>query len=41
LDKNKIAFELNIWEMKNIPIGVNFDTNIRENLDSCDYGFKP
>ncbi len=39
LKKNKISFNLKIWEMKEIPIGVDFDQNIRDNLAECDYGF--
>jgi WD40 repeat protein len=38
LTKNEITFELNIWEMKDIPIGVDFDQNIRDNLEICNYG---
>jgi WD40 repeat protein len=39
LDKKKITYHLDLWEMKEIPIGISFDKVIKEHLKKADYGF--
>ncbi len=39
LKNYNIDFEISIWEMKDIPIGVDFDSEIKKRLEECNYGF--